>query len=93
MSMLDATKGVFAISVAAELAGTTVQNLRAYERNGLVEPERTEGGSRRYSQVDIERLQNIRALLDAGLNTAGIERVLFLEAEIARLRRRLRDDS
>lgn len=91
--MLDSTKGVFAISVAAELAGTTVQNLRAYERNGLVEPERTEGGSRRYSQVDIERLQNIRALLDAGLNTAGIERVLFLEAEIARLRRRLRDDS
>jgi MerR family transcriptional regulator/heat shock protein HspR len=83
--MLDPNRGVFAISVAAELAGTTVQNLRAYERNGLLEPERTVGGSRRYSSADVDRLVHIRALLDAGLNTAGIEHVLALEAQISRL--------
>ncbi|MFL6156358.1 MAG: MerR family transcriptional regulator [Marmoricola sp.] len=84
--MLDSDRGVFAISVAADLSGTTVQNLRAYERGGLLEPARTEGGTRRYSQDDVERLLRIRALLDAGLNLAGIERVLLLEAEISRLR-------
>ena len=80
--MFDRDRGVFAISVAAELSGTTVQNLRAYERSGLLEPERTEGGSRRYSAVDVERLLRIRALLDAGLNIAGIERVLALEQQV-----------
>ncbi|MFL6022457.1 MAG: MerR family transcriptional regulator [Marmoricola sp.] len=83
--MLDPNRGVFAISVAAELSGTTIQNLRAYERGGLVEPGRTGGGSRRYSQSDVDRLVRIRSLLDAGLNTAGIERVLELEAEVDRL--------
>lgn len=83
--MLDPNRGIFAISVAAELSGTTIQNLRAYERSGLVEPGRTEGGTRRYSQSDVDRLLRIRALLDAGLNTAGIEHVLELEERIARL--------
>lgn len=83
--MVDPTRGIFAISVAAELSGTTVQNLRVYERSGLLEPERTEGGTRRYSQADVDRLLHIRALLDAGLNLAGIDRVLGLEDQVERL--------
>ncbi len=77
---------IFAISVAAELAGTTVPNLRVYERNGLLEPVRTDGGTRRYSQEDVDRLRRIRVLLTAGLNIAGVARVLDLEDEIACLR-------
>jgi DNA-binding transcriptional MerR regulator len=84
-------RGVFGISVAAELAGTAVQNLRVYERHGLVEPDRTDGGTRRYSEADVERLVRIRALLDDGLNLAGVAKVLELEAQLAVLRRRLRD--
>jgi MerR family transcriptional regulator/heat shock protein HspR len=80
--VLDRDRAVFAISVAAELSGTTVQNLRAYERSGLLEPERTQGGTRRYSEDDVERLMRIRALLSAGLNIAGIERVLALEEQV-----------
>ena len=79
---------LYAISVAAELSGTAMQNLRVYERRGLVSPDRTEGGTRRYSEDDVERLVRIRELLEAGLNLAGIERVLELEDEVARLRRR-----
>ena len=85
----DPTRGVYAISVAAELSGTAVQNLRAYERRGLVEPERTEGGTRRYSANDLERLRRIVELLEAGLNLAGIALVLDLEDDNARLRRRI----
>jgi MerR family transcriptional regulator/heat shock protein HspR len=77
---------VYAISVAADLSGTTIQNLRAYERHGLLEPGRTEGGTRRYSDDDVTALLYIRELLDDGLNIAGIQRVLALEAEIAGLR-------
>ncbi len=83
--MIDRDRGVFAISVAAELSGTTVQNLRAYERSGLLQPARTDGGSRRYSSADVDRLVRIRELLGAGLNSAGIEHVLALEAEVLRL--------
>lgn len=79
---------LYAISVAAELSGTAMQNLRVYERRGLVSPDRTEGGTRRYSEDDVERLVRIRELLEAGLNLAGIERVLELEDEVARLRER-----
>jgi MerR family transcriptional regulator/heat shock protein HspR len=82
-------RGIFGISVAAELADTGVQNLRVYERHGLVEPARTEGGTRRYSQADVDRLVHIRSLLDDGLNLAGVSRVLQLEAEITLLRRQL----
>lgn len=86
---MDPSRGVYAISVAAELSETTVQNLRAYERSGLLKPERTEGGSRLYSSDDVARLVNIREMLSAGLNAAGIARVLGLEEEIARLQERL----
>jgi DNA-binding transcriptional MerR regulator len=79
--------GVFAISVAADMLSMQVQNLRVYERHGLVEPDRTPGGTRLYSQDDLDRLAHIRDLLAEGLNIAGITRVLALEAEIARLRR------
>lgn len=83
---MDREQGVFGISVAAELAGTAVQNLRVYERHGLVSPDRTDGGTRRYSQADVDRLVRVRELLDEGLNLAGITRVLQLEDELARIR-------
>ena len=78
--------GVFAISVAAEMTSMQIQNLRVYERRGLVEPDRSSGGTRLYSPDDIDRLHRIRDLLAAGLNLAGIGAVLELEEENARLR-------
>ncbi|GEB14395.1 MerR HTH family regulatory protein [Pimelobacter simplex] len=66
-----------------------IQNLRVYERRGLLAPQRSEGGTRLYSRADIETLHRIRDLLAEGLNLAGIARVLELEAELARLRARL----
>lgn len=83
------SQGVYGISVAAELVGTNVQNLRVYERRGLLEPDRTEGGTRLYSDDDIARLRRIASLLGEGLNLAGIAMVLQLESDNARLRRRL----
>lgn len=83
---------VYAISVAAELTGSGVQSLRLYERIGLVEPARTAGGTRRYSDADIERLQRIIDLLAEGVNLAGIGRILDLERENAQLRERLGAD-
>ena len=82
----DAARGVYGISVAAELVGTGVQNLRAYEARGLLEPQRTEGGTRRYSADDLDRLRRIGALLEAGLNLAGIAMVMELQDENAQLR-------
>lgn len=82
----DRARGVFGISVAADLVGMGVQNLRLYETRGLLEPERTDGGTRRYSADDLDRLRRIGDLLDAGLNLAGIGMVLHLESENARLR-------
>ena len=79
-------RGVYAISVAAEMTDLQIQNLRVYERRGLLEPDRTEGGTRLYSEADVDRLHRIRDLLAAGLNLAGIGRVLDLEAEVSRLR-------
>ena len=76
------------ISVAAELAGVHPQTLRIYERKGLVDPARTPGGSRRYSDADIALLQRIQELTNEGLNLAGVKRVLELEAELDRLRDR-----
>ena len=78
--------GVYGISVAAELVGMGVQKLRSYEARGLLEPERTEGGTRRYSADDLDRLRRIGDLLDAGLNLAGIGMVLDLEAQNSELR-------
>ncbi len=82
-------RAVYAISVAAELTGTAVQNLRVYERHGLLEPSRTHGGTRRYSEEDLVRIRRILTLLAEGLNLAGIALVLALEDDNARLRRRL----
>ena len=83
----DSQRGVYGISVAAELVGMGVQNLRLYEARGLLEPERTSGGTRRYSPNDLDRLRRIGDLLDAGLNLAGIGMVLDLEGQNARLRK------
>ena len=82
----DDARGVFGISVAAELVGLGVQTLRLYEARGLLEPDRTAGGTRRYSLNDLTRLRRITELLAAGLNLAGAGMVLDLEAENARLR-------
>jgi DNA-binding transcriptional MerR regulator len=91
MTAPDPALGVYGISVAAELVGMDPQSLRLYERRGLLLPERTDGGTRRYSADDLERLRRIGALLAAGLNLAGIELVLDLEAENERLRADLDD--
>ena len=82
----DRNRGVYGISVAAELVGMGVQTLRLYEARGLLEPERTEGGTRRYSAADLDRLRRIGELLAAGLNLAGIGMVLDLEAQNSQLR-------
>ncbi|HET7487369.1 MAG TPA: helix-turn-helix transcriptional regulator [Acidimicrobiales bacterium] len=82
-------RAVYVISVAAELAGVHPQTLRIYERKGLVEPVRTVGGSRRYSDRDIERLRRIQDLTNAGLNLEGVRRVMALEDENERLRQAL----
>ena len=81
-----ADRGVYAISVAADLVGMAPQTLRLYEQRGLLEPARTEGGTRRYSQNDLDRLRRIGQLLGEGLNLAGIAAVLDLENDNARLR-------
>src|SRR3954452_23136310 len=85
----ERTRAVYVISVAAELAGVHPQTLRIYERKGLVDPARTGGGSRRYSEEDIERLRRIQDLTTEGLNLAGVKRVIELEAELADLRHQL----
>ena len=82
-------RGLFAISVAADRADMQIQNLRLYERRGLLEPARTPGGTRLYSEADILVLRRIAELLADGLNLAGIRRVLQLEAEVALMRQRL----
>ena len=81
----DTTRALFVISVAAELAGVHPQTLRIYERKGLVEPARTGGGSRRYSEDDIERLRRIQELTNEGLNLAGVKMVMELEQRLHRL--------
>lgn len=78
-------RAVYVISVAAELAGVHPQTLRIYERKGLLDPARTEGGSRRYSDQDIAQLRRIQELTAAGLNLEGVKRVIELEAEVSRL--------
>jgi MerR family transcriptional regulator/heat shock protein HspR len=82
-------RAVYVISVAAELSGMHPQTLRIYERKGLVDPARTGGGSRRYSDEDISRLSRIQELTNEGLNLAGVKRVLELEAQLDALRGQL----
>ncbi|WP_337191794.1 MerR family transcriptional regulator [Nocardioides flavescens] len=93
MPASSSTSAVFAISVAARKASMEIQNLRVYERRGLVSPARTDGGTRLYSEADVDRLVRIGELLAEGLNLAGIAKVLELERTVERLRadnRRLR---
>ena len=90
-------EAVYVISVAASLAGMHPQTLRIYERRGLIEPFRTPGGTRRYSDADLERLALIQELTSQGINIEGVKRIMALEAdnealrlEVRRLRRRLK---
>ncbi len=85
----DRKRAVYVISVAAELAGVHPQTLRIYERKGLLEPARTGGGSRRYSERDIDRLQRIQRLTAAGVNLEGVKRIMDLEDENDDLRQEL----
>ena len=87
----ERSRGVYMISVAAELAGMHPQTLRIYEQRGLVQPQRSRGNTRLYSQQDVERLQRIQELTtELGMNLAGVEKVFELEEEIERLRRRMK---
>ena len=85
----DRRRAVYVISVAAELAGVHPQTLRIYERKGLLEPARTGGGSRRYSERDIDRLLRIQRLTAAGVNLEGVKRIMELEDENEGLRQEL----
>jgi MerR family transcriptional regulator/heat shock protein HspR len=88
----DSARGVYMISVAAELAGMHPQTLRIYETRGLITPKRSPKNTRLYSQEDVERLRRIQELTgELGMNLAGVERVFELEDEIEKLRRRMRN--
>jgi MerR family transcriptional regulator, heat shock protein HspR len=85
----ESFRAVYVISVAAELAGVHPQTLRNYERSGLLDPSRTSGGSRRFSDADLARLRRIQELTDAGCNLEGVRRILALEAELIATRQQL----
>ncbi|WP_368076925.1 helix-turn-helix transcriptional regulator [Rhodococcus sp. SGAir0479] len=80
------TRGVYGISVTSELTGIGPQTLRLYERRGLIAPSRTGGGTRRYSEEDIYRLNRVSELVEAGVNLTGIRQILDLEAANTELR-------
>ena len=84
-----ALRGVYGISVMSELSGVGPQTLRLYERRGLLTPTRTSGGTRRYSEADLDTLRRITALIDEGINLVGVRRILSLEAENTILKERL----
>ena len=83
------TRALYIISVAAELAGVHAQTLRIYERKGLIEPQRTQGGSRRYSDRDIALLQRIQELTNDGVSLAGVRKILGLEDQLERAEARI----
>jgi MerR family transcriptional regulator, heat shock protein HspR len=87
----DEEQGVFMISVAAELAEMHPQTLRIYEQRGLIAPKRSPKNTRLYSQRDVERLRRIQEMTAQGLNLAGVETVLALEAQVAKLKRRVEE--
>ena len=89
MVQLGADRALFSISVASEVTGVNPQMLRVYEQRGLLAPHRTEGGTRRYSSNELDRIREIDALIKTGLNLAGVERVLALQAENRRLQRKV----
>ena len=87
---VDVDRGVFMISVAAELAEMHPQTLRMYEARGLIEPQRSPKGTRLYSHADVERLRRIQELTtELGMNLAGVERVFELEEQLARMQRKV----
>ena len=92
MASPERERGVYMISVAAELAGMHPQTLRIYEARGLIEPQRSPKNTRLYSQEDVDRLRRIQELTtELGMNLAGVERVFELEDQLAKLRRRMRN--
>jgi len=88
--MSKEAEAVYVISVAASLSGMHPQTLRIYERRGLIEPFRTPGGTRRYSEADLQRLALISELTGAGVNLEGVKRILLLDAENTALRAEVR---
>lgn len=82
-------RAVYVISVAAQLAGVHPQTLRNYERTGLLDPSRTSGGSRRFSEADLARLRRIQELTNEGVNLEGVKRILALEAQLSEAHERL----
>ncbi len=86
MSRSSEERALYVISVAAQRAGMHPQTLRIYERRGLLQPARTRGGNRRYSDTDIARLRRIAELTAEGVSVEGIRRIMHLEAEVQRLR-------
>ncbi len=91
MANEERDRALYIISVAAELAGVHAQTLRIYERKGLIEPQRTSGGSRRYSDRDITLLRRIQELTNEGVSLVGVRRILELEDELARADARRRE--
>jgi len=91
VSRREHERALYIISVAAELAGVHAQTLRIYERKGLIEPARTVGGSRRYSDRDIALLHRIQELTNEGVSLAGVRKVLELEDDLARALARIAD--
>jgi len=89
MTMNPDERALYIISVAAELAGVHPQTLRIYERKGLIEPQRTSGRSRRYSERDIALLRRIQDLTNEGVTLAGVQRILDLEHELELARARI----
>src|ERR687887_123245 len=90
MGKVDRQRGVYMISVAAELAGMHPQTLRIYETRGLITPKRSSGNTRLYSQEDVDRLRRIQELTtEMGMNLAGVERVFELELEMERMTERM----
>lgn len=87
-STKDTGRGVYGISVAAELSGTGPQTLRMYERKGLIDPARTDGGTRRYSDDDLARVRRVTDLVDQGVNLSGVKKILELEDDHAELQAR-----
>lgn len=88
-SFIDPDQPVYVISVAADLAGMHAQTLRQYDRLGLVTPERTSGGGRRYSARDIESLRQVQELSNEGVSLAGIQRIMDLQGQVSELEQRL----
>ena len=84
-------RGVYSISVVAELTGVSPQSLRELEARGLIKPKRTDGGTRRYSENDVERIKEVAALLGTGVNHEGALQLMEMRAEAAELRREIRD--